>query len=138
MSHRNAATMRFVELDTGCFVPVSHLLNADGYLRKRWADGAEMFHRFIYRAHHDLPEVPEGYEVDHVCRNRPCCNPKHLRLLDRNTHLVLTNRQRYADRHAAARAHWETTKCTGTALADVFGVSFSIGCKWIRDWKRAT
>ena len=22
--------------------------------------------------------LPEGYEVDHLCRNRLCCNPKHL------------------------------------------------------------
>lgn len=22
--------------------------------------------------------VPEGLELDHTCRNRPCCNPRHL------------------------------------------------------------
>lgn len=25
--------------------------------------------------------IPAGLTVDHVCRNRPCCNPAHLRLL---------------------------------------------------------
>jgi hypothetical protein len=23
-------------------------------------------------------EVPEGLELDHLCRNRACCNPSHL------------------------------------------------------------
>lgn len=25
--------------------------------------------------------IPDGLTVDHLCRNRPCCNPSHLRLL---------------------------------------------------------
>lgn len=25
--------------------------------------------------------IPDGLQIDHLCRNRPCCNPAHLRLL---------------------------------------------------------
>jgi hypothetical protein len=25
--------------------------------------------------------IPKGMTVDHICKNRPCCNPNHLRLL---------------------------------------------------------
>lgn len=25
--------------------------------------------------------IPEGLTIDHICRNRRCCNPSHLRLM---------------------------------------------------------
>lgn len=33
-------------------------------------------HRIAYRFL--VGEIPEGYEVDHLCRNTSCCNPAHL------------------------------------------------------------
>jgi hypothetical protein len=33
-------------------------------------------HRVAYRL--AKGEIPEGYEIDHLCRNRACCNPQHL------------------------------------------------------------
>lgn len=136
-----ATYIRFFELDGGCSVPVSHMLNQDGYFRKTWgakqSDTAEteMFHRFIYRAHHNLDAIPKGHEIDHICRNRACSNPEHLRLLTRQDHLIHTNQNRYKERHDAARQYWIETSCTGTYLAERFGVSFGQGCRWIRKWK---
>jgi hypothetical protein len=34
-------------------------------------------HRFIYELEHG--KVPDGLEVMHLCHNRTCCNPKHLK-----------------------------------------------------------
>ena len=35
-------------------------------------------HRIAYQLAHGL--IPDGLQVDHICHNRRCCNPKHLRL----------------------------------------------------------
>lgn len=144
-SHRQARPMEFRELDTGCFVCVSHRTNHDGYLYKTWAvDGKkvrEAFHRFIYRSHHGLDAIPDSDEVDHKCRIRACCNPKHLRLIERSDHKAVTNAERYAGRNEEALTHWLSrvtagVACTGTELAGLFGVTFSTGCRWIRDWRQ--
>lgn len=33
-------------------------------------------HRFTYKLKHG--KIPKGLELDHLCRNRKCCNPNHL------------------------------------------------------------
>lgn len=40
-----------------------------------------MAHRFAFIFTHG--EIPVGFEIDHACRNRRCCNPAHLRLATR-------------------------------------------------------
>lgn len=125
----------FVEFDGGCYVPLSHGLNQDGYFRKSWGHTWEMFHRFIWRAHHG--DIPKGHEVDHVCRNKACCNIKHLQILSRSAHAIKSNKERYKGNREIAYRFWKRSPdVTGTALAEMFGVSFGTGCEWIRYWKK--
>lgn len=42
-----------------------------GGVKKRW-----MAHRFAYAI--SKGEIPEGYQIDHLCRNRRCVNTEHL------------------------------------------------------------
>jgi hypothetical protein len=45
----------------------------------------------IYTHRHSLTlagvDIPSGYHVDHLCRNRACCNPKHLEPVTQSTNL---------------------------------------------------
>lgn len=135
MRHQ-ATPLVFITTSSGCFVPLSHKLNPDGYFRKVWGTSAgkvyEMFHRFIWRAHHG--DIPDGHEIDHTCKTRACCNVNHLRCIPGTQHAIETNETRYAARKALAKARWEFTRCTGTALAGDFGVSVSQACRWVREW----
>ena len=51
-----------------------------GYKNKHgygiWTRGGGFSHRRIYE--YLIGEIPEGLQLDHLCRNPPCCNPQHL------------------------------------------------------------
>jgi hypothetical protein len=119
--------------EKGCVVPTSHRLNQDGYFRKRIGESLIMYHRYVWEQAHG--SIPFGYEIDHKCRNRACCNLDHLQMLTVKNHKIKTNEERYAERNAEAKVYWMQTNCTGTELGKVFGVTYSCGCKWIRIWK---
>jgi hypothetical protein len=131
----NTRPIKYETNEQGCHLVVSHKLNQDGYFRKMTKEGkAIMWHRKVYEDIHGT--IPVGYEVDHMCRHRHCINPEHLQLLTIEEHKAKTNRERSDDKRVPAKAYWESTGCTGTALAAKFGVSFSSGCKWIKQWTR--
>jgi hypothetical protein len=59
-------------------------LNERGYGRF-WANGK----RFVaHRYAHELMtgSIPDGYEVDHLCRNTSCVNPAHLEAVTPEEH----------------------------------------------------
>src|SRR5438552_200174 len=43
-------------------------------------------HQFTYELL--IGEVPKGLELDHLCRNRLCCNPTHLEPVTRRENLL--------------------------------------------------
>lgn len=62
---------------TGCWLfPKSHLPNGYAYVRPAGAAQAEYVHRWMYTIHKG--PIPQGLEIDHLCRTRCCCNPDHL------------------------------------------------------------
>lgn len=89
-----------VEDIDGCHVCTSHAVNKDGYVRLYAGAGESPRMKFLHRIEWEKVNgpVPEGYELDHLCRNRNCCNVAHLQLLTRSEHKVKTNKERYAER----------------------------------------
>lgn len=89
----------FEELESGCVVCTSHSLNQDGYLRisdyRLDIPGHKpmvMHHRLVWESVNG--PIPDGYEIDHICRNRACQNISHLQMLTGREHTIKTNIER--------------------------------------------
>lgn len=65
---------------TGCW-RWTRFIDKDGYGRFTWKREVRQAHRFAYRAFRG--PIPDGLTIDHVCRNRACCNPDHLEAVTR-------------------------------------------------------
>lgn len=124
--------------DNGCHRVINRKPNDDGYIRV-WDNKDKrlvMLHRKVYEDYNG--KIPEGFEIDHVCRIRDCCNPDHLIALNGTEHTIKGNKLRYAERKEKANEYWRQTNCSGTQLAKVFEVTISAACKWIKEWKKAS
>jgi hypothetical protein len=55
--------------------------NSAGYGMSRGAGGSRLAHRVLWEVEHG--PVPEGLELDHLCRVRLCVNPAHLEAVTR-------------------------------------------------------
>ena len=78
MGHRVPLVVRVsrkVVIDErGCWVWQGAL--TDGYARGRVAGRTVGLHRAEYEHVHG--PIPDGMQLDHLCRNRACLNPTHL------------------------------------------------------------
>ena len=62
--------------DDGCW-EWTGARNQYGYGSMRGPNGATVStHRFVWELHNG--PIPAGLQLDHLCRNRACCNPCHL------------------------------------------------------------
>jgi hypothetical protein len=73
---------------TGCHVWIGYR-NKEGYGRARFQGSKQMVHRIIWE--YKNGPVPEGLELDHICRNRSCCNPEHLRAVTAQVNILASD-----------------------------------------------
>ena len=75
-------------------------INKDGY-GKVYFDGLfKSSHRVAYELEYD--EIPEGLEIDHLCRTRACMRPSHLEAV---THQVNVDRGDFS-----GNGEWQRSK----------------------------
>lgn len=60
---------------TGCWIWLGGN-SGDGYGKVSVNGRMKMAHRAVYEIF--MGPIPEGLVLDHLCRNRRCCNPLHM------------------------------------------------------------
>ena len=69
--------------ESGCWIFTGALSEGYGTIgRGRRGEGNVRAHRVTYERL--VGPVPEGLDLDHLCRNRACCNPAHLEPVTRS------------------------------------------------------
>lgn len=63
------------EPNSGCWLWIGAIKN-NGYGNFAYGNKFLLAHRFAYMAL--VGDIPNGYEIDHLCRVRCCINPDHL------------------------------------------------------------
>jgi hypothetical protein len=81
-----------------CWVWTGHRFKA-GYGALRVGSRQLVAHRWVYEEL--VGPVPDGLELDHLCRNRACVNPDHLEPVSHLTNV----RRGVAGKWIAARSH---------------------------------
>ena len=119
-------------LEGGCIVCTSHKLNLDGYLRKHNnGRGLTMWHRKVWEDENGT--IPDGYEIDHLCKNRACFNIEHLQMITTHDHRVKDNIERYADIIAEGhRLIKEEPNLSIREVADRLGHTYSRVYHWFK------
>ena len=69
--------------DSGCWEWTGR--RHDGYGYVSWCGRNHRVHRLVYQQ--IVGTVPEGFDLDHLCRNRACFNPDHLEPVTRSENL---------------------------------------------------
>lgn len=83
-----------------CIVVEGGYPTQDGYIRvlpkpRKEGGKLKMLHRLEWEKVRG--EIPEGYTIDHKCKNRQCQNVNHLQALPHSLHASKDNGQRYLE-----------------------------------------
>lgn len=98
--------MKYVRLEGECWIWTG-AKDPEGYGRVNFNGHAnsELAHRVAYREF--VGPIPEGLELDHLCRNPSCINPKHLEPVTKsiNAKRGLTGKHLRDNRYGRSKSH---------------------------------
>lgn len=95
-THSTPEERFWAKIDTdgpnGCWIWTGYV-NPSGYGRGYYAKKARAVHRVTYEVM--VGPIPDGLEIDHLCRVKVCCNPEHLEPVTRSVNqLRIPERQK--------------------------------------------
>jgi hypothetical protein len=74
-----------IDPTAGCWEFTGCRLRGSGYGRIGWDGRLWLTHRVTYTLM--VGPIPDDLEIDHLCKNKPCCNPAHLEAVTRSENL---------------------------------------------------
>lgn len=117
---RKAPGPEYVVNENGCWVWQKCIARDNGYGRKGAGGSGRTMpaHRWYYEQ--AKGSVPDGMELDHLCRNRACVNPDHLEAV---SHAANCQRGSWSRLTAQAVRHIRASSATHAELARTYGVT---------------
>jgi len=98
----------------------------DGYGHLRDGRRVVLAHRWLYE--HLVGTIPDGMQLDHLCRVRRCCNPDHLD--------VVTSRENTLRGQGIAAEHARKTHCPHGHQYDLTNTWIYRGSRYCRACSR--
>lgn len=107
-----------VDPETGCW-NFTGSVSKDGYGRRSFDGKMTTAHRSVYEQLRG--PIPDGLDLDHLCRNRRCVNPDHLEPVTRRVNVMRGKRMKFSDDVAAEIAGLLGEGVHYREIADRFG-----------------
>lgn len=99
----NRVLARIRKESDGCWIYTGALVG-HGYGRLKQGRRTVLAHRMVYEAH--VGPIPEGMELDHLCRRPACVNPAHLEPVSHAENVRRGESGQYlAERDACSNGH---------------------------------
>ena len=125
--------------DTPCIDPGFGYENGDGYVRiwnyPKGTEGSRlvMRHRWFWEL--QVEDIRDGYEIDHLCKNRRCCNIGHLRCIPKAQHVIENNKERYVSEYQEFKdwylKGYKVGNYSQRTMGELFNRTQSCICLWI-------
>lgn len=64
-----------------------------GYGKIKYQVSGVKYTRYTHRMMYEIAygEIPKGLQIDHLCENKPCCNPDHLEVVTPRENILRGN-----------------------------------------------
>lgn len=76
--HRMRKSAQLVRMRSGCWI-IPDRMPDNGYTRLLTRGGYQLLHKWLYEKLYG--KIRKPLCLDHLCRNRACCNPEHLEVV---------------------------------------------------------